>query len=136
MKILILDDDDKRHEIFDLMLKGHQVTHARRYRDFFVSMSKERPDLVYLDHDLDLAARDPSVYRTQNGSLKAFTGLDAARLLAALPKKNRPNFVVVHSMNSSRSQDIVKVLARAKIPYSKIPFVEIYASFESEESSL
>lgn len=129
MKILILDDDNQRHEIFGKMLKGHEVTHARRYRDFFDSVSKERSDLVYLDYDLDIASPNPSVYRTAAGRTVAFNGLDAARLLAALPKKHRPSFVIVHSMNPVRSKDIVRVLDRAKIPHSKIPFSDIYASF-------
>jgi CheY-like chemotaxis protein len=131
MKILILDDDAARHAIFAKLLHGHEVTHARRYADFYRSLTANSPKLVYLDYDLDIAVANPSQYRTAAGKIGTFTGLDAARLLAALPKKKRPDFVIVHSMNRRGALDIIRVLDRAKIPHTKLAFPEIESSLSA-----
>jgi CheY-like chemotaxis protein len=132
MKILILDDDDGRHKIFAKLLRGHEVVHARKYSEFYKSVSNGPSRLVYLDYDLDIANGSPSRYKTKSGVTKAFTGLDAARLLAAMPKKQRPHFVIVHSMNESGAKKIMDVLGRAKIPYTRIAFPEIRSSLPVE----
>jgi hypothetical protein len=132
MKILILDDDDGRHKIFAKLLRGHEVTHARRYSDFYKSVSNGPSKLVYLDYDLHIANGSPSMYKTKSGAYKPFTGLDAAKLLAAVPKKQRPDFVIVHSMNESGAKKIMAVLGRAKIPFTRIAFPEIQSSLPAE----
>lgn len=94
--ILILDDQQERHDGFIQMHKGtgarlkHAYTapEARELLDTYVF------DVAFLDHDLE---EDGSYYPT------AGTGMDVARHIIAMNPEKRPKFVWVHSWNESRA---------------------------------
>ncbi len=96
MKILILDDDDCRHNRFKLHLLGnHFLTHARTYDEFVTAMMTDTFDVIFLDHDLNY---EEYVSKDKNGC--ELTGYHAALwIVKNLQLETRPNNIVIHSHN-------------------------------------
>jgi len=104
-KVLILDDSQERHDIFDMKLEGELLTHVFTHEEAVKALEAQTPktlfDCVYLDHDL---GTDP------------VTGFNTARFIAeSLPKELHPRIVVVHSCNSVRAPLMVETIERAGI---------------------
>ena len=82
VRVLVLDDDARRHEWFDAHLTGHDsvwsAEHARRALG-----DNPRYDLVFLDHDL---AVDYAVVPAVWGE----DGRTVARFIAGMPEDRRP----------------------------------------------
>ena len=92
VRILFLDDAQKRHEAFDRLSKGHQVDHVYTVHEAITALeTNPRYDLASLDHDLDgrhmVASEDPS------------TGYWVAKHIAGMSK--RPNSVQIHTWNGA-----------------------------------
>lgn len=115
-KILILDDDQGRHDGFTKIFPQDQVTHALDYDQFRDALPLGPFDLVCLDHDLGGTA-DPD----GNVVLRK-SGMDAAQALVDLPPQLRPKQVLVHSHNTSASPKMVQVLRDAGIPVARKPY--------------
>lgn len=121
MKILILDDDEVRHERFKIHLFNFEVVHAHTYDQFLELVGKERFDAIFLDHDLEFEEKAATVIESRYAN-----GMDAARHVAALPEKLRPELVVVHSWNMYAASRMMDVLLEAK-------YVSVRWVFESHE---
>lgn len=109
MRILVLDDQDTRHEQIRARLMGHDVTHAYLWSDFARALDGERFDVIMLDHDLgDMIEqeRKPGMY----GASTVYDGQDAARAVAELPEHKWPRFTLVHSWNEDGAKRMVDVL--------------------------
>ena len=113
MRVLHLDDDDLRHELFmewhahagDTSVAVHDLD------EFAAAINRERFDIVYLDHDLNdfqytSGFADMYGWKQQNG-------VDAATLLATLPEDQRPATVVIHSWNPEGAKRMARVLEEA-----------------------
>lgn len=95
MKILILDDDKTRHERFAQWFAGYDVTHALTFFHFRAAIWRERFDVVFLDHDLEMYPGNES-----------FSGMDAAHVVASLSPELMPDRVIVHSWNPVGARDM------------------------------
>lgn len=99
MKILFLDDDDLRHEIFAEQAKagGHESFHAHTVDEFAGLIDLHDFDQVFLDHDLNdfqYESRSADMYGDN-----MVDGRAAAHWLVSLLPERRPSKVVIHSWN-------------------------------------
>lgn len=113
MRILILDDDEIRHNEFAKVLDEHEVLHAYTAGVAIKWMTEQQFDLILLDHDLG--------EYTEDG--EEITGMAAAQFLALhLPFEQRPLMVIVHSWNLSRAVAMVETLRKAGLNVQKSEF--------------
>jgi hypothetical protein len=134
MNVLILDDDDRRHDTFAAALRRFEVRHARSFAEFKHAIEKERAEVIYLDYDLDLRYPDFSIGASLTGRRKSLTGEDAARLLTKLPKERRPKRVIIHSKNRAGSERIAEVLGEAGIPFRRYAYDELFPGENGEKT--
>jgi CheY-like chemotaxis protein len=106
-RILVLDDEQYRHDGFARRFVGHDVTHARTVAEALDALRGPRFDLAQLDHDL--------------GSGDG-TGRDVAEHIASMPRDLRPRVVVVHSFNPPGARLMVATLKQAGVPSSHKPY--------------
>lgn len=109
IRILILDDDKGRHAVFARRFLNHNVTHVENIDSFLKALEGEPFHYIFLDHDLNDHGTQ-SVYEDHYGSVHEFTGVDAAKAVAALPASRTPHTVVVHSWNVPGAQAIAATL--------------------------
>ena len=122
-RILVLDDDKSRHNSFDEVLKGQQITHVYNYADAVKELENGVFDEVYLDHDLGDFGESPTGYgQTER------TGADVANYIArVLPEDKRPKLVHIHSWNPVGAHNIALSLQSVEIPYVREPFGDPYS---------
>jgi hypothetical protein len=98
VNILILDDEEYRHDAFRKRFAGHDVWHTFTVAQFrHVYHSADHVwDLVHLDHDLGTKE----------------TGMNAVDYMVEFRDERRPVHVVVHSWNASAGPLMFSVLHR------------------------
>ena len=107
--ILVLDDDDIRHDLFTQFFQ-EKCVHAYSFSEFKTKFHKNKYVLVFLDHDLgDL--RKPEL----NELNQEYTGKDVALFLKNLPLNEQPPRVVIHSTNNEGSQEMLNILKETNI---------------------
>ena len=102
MKILILDDDMNRHQLFDKNYAIHELVHVQTAQEAIDQLKVNTFDVVFLDHDLG------GLQMVESGG-KEPTGYDVAKWIAMNPER-KPKQVFVHSLNPVGSQNIKNVL--------------------------
>lgn len=107
-RVLILDDDPRRHEAFERMMKGAQITRAYTAPQA-IQLLQTPPnfDLVFLDHDLPISAELVGV--TDPGC-----GLQVAAFIAENPGY-RPERVWIHTWNDSARVKMARMLRAAGV---------------------
>ncbi len=121
MRVLVLDDDDIRHEQFKVNLEGHDVVHVHTVEEAGNALAAEKFDLVYLDHDLNDHGYE-SKGDTSYGR-RELTGFEVARYIAQyLAPQKHPTKVIVHSWNPPGARMMVAVLRDVGIPVTYEPF--------------
>lgn len=109
MKILILDDDDRRHRDFDFhLLADHSLTHAHTYDEFIRELEANTFDVIFFDHDLNY---EQYVSRFPDG--REITGYHCAKWLIENQQKSQPKHIVVHSHNQGGAMHIMALLREA-----------------------
>ncbi len=104
MKILILDDDDRRHADFDYHLAGeHELVHVYTYKSCIQEMLTFEYDIIFLDHDLNF---EQYISKAPDG--RELTGYDVTLFMTTM--KNRPDQVIVHSHNMGGAIQMMGVL--------------------------
>jgi CheY-like chemotaxis protein len=116
MRVLILDDDQERHEAFAFRFAGRGTTAVHVHSaveavEALSDASLERFGLAQLDHDLDPDFRS----NTPNG-------LIVAEYIAAMPVERRPAFVVIHSWNPAGAARMARALLAANVVVAYKPF--------------
>jgi len=116
MRILFLDDDDLRHEVFAEQAKagGHEAFHARTLGEFMGLTDGKHFDEIWLDHDLNDFQHE-SKWTDMYGTGEQ-TGVDAARWLAVQLPEHRPAKVVIHSWNPTGANRMRAILEEASFP--------------------
>jgi CheY-like chemotaxis protein len=117
VRILVLDDDLRRHAVFANNLQGHEVTHVHTYNTMLKTLLTQPPfDLVYLDYDLnDFGAF--SIGPSSSGGLRKLTGADVALfIISKLPKERQPKRAVIHSWNDGAAM-ISRILRIGGVPF-------------------
>jgi CheY-like chemotaxis protein len=122
MKILVLDDDERRHDAFAKALVGDEVKHVWTFDEAVLALdTQDRFDLAYLDHDLNDFGKK-SGYHNGYGFTE-YTGFDVAAYMARhLAPEKQPLEVIVHSWNPPGARMMVNVLRDAGIKASYRPF--------------
>ena len=113
-RVLIVEDDDARMEIFNKVFEDDDVTRAIDAERGVKWIREAEFDLVMLDHDLALKHYGGDI--DQEG-----TGQDVAHAICALPEKNHP-FVFVHSWNPDGSRAIGEILNDGNVEFIRRTF--------------
>ena len=114
LRILVLDDDSRRHEWFDANIEGHDsVWSAEEARHAL--QANPRYDLVFLDHDL---AEDYSVAPAVWGE----DGRTVARFIAAMPAEKRPAMAHIHSSNWGGASEMEAILTAVGVKVARAEF--------------
>lgn len=120
MRVLIVDDEGIRHDLFRRSYAGHELIHAMNFDEARDALGGPRFDVVQLDHDLrDFRLVEDEQFGPVNTEL---TGLDVAKVIAAMPPEAAPGRVIVHSHNYPGAANIRGVLADAGIQVVLSPF--------------
>jgi len=113
MRILVLDDDDMRHQYFAEELKGNDVIHVHTYDECVDALSNQEPfEVVFLDHDLnDYKYKSELVGAGLYGGTQEMDGRDVTCYMTTLLKdEQRPFQVIVHSWNPSGAEEMIATL--------------------------
>lgn len=117
IRILILDDDQVRHDNFAQRFNKLGVVepvHCKNIDQFERILTRESKfDVILLDHDLNDFGKN-SVLSGCYGDTE-LTGHDAAVLVTTLPPEKRPTIVIIHSWNSDGAKSMNAVLQQAGI---------------------
>lgn len=108
--MLILDDDELRHEAFRELLntcfRVHVFTAQAAIRQ--LETSPFIFDVVFLDHDLDIKQRD---------GVDPGTGMDVAEFINLhLPRDKHPRTVFIHSWNKPAAIEMANLIREVGIP--------------------
>lgn len=131
MRILILDDIQHRHNVFDKIYDNHDVIHAYYYFDFCDSLQNGKYDLIHLDHDLGDFVDNPNTYIDGWGGIREYNGYHAARKIVEMEVHAR---VIVHSVNPAGAQNIIAYLKHYGYNVDWEPFSDPFADIPSSES--
>lgn len=120
MRILIVDDEPQRHDLFMKRLGTvHDLVIVNNYASAVHQLEGAPFDLVHLDYDLDEFVQNP-VDAGPYGKEK--TGFDVARYMAGMVKSKWPKKVVVHSLNPAKAPLMLETLRGIGIPVEYKPF--------------
>jgi hypothetical protein len=112
MRILILDDEDERHEGFKKILSGHELFHAFESAEFKAMFLGQGPfDMICFDHE-----KISDMY-----GYSEITGLHMANFVLRQPERLWPKQVLVHSWNPDGAANIAAAF-EGKIPVRVLPF--------------
>lgn len=99
MKILILDDEEFRHNFYGVKYSGHDVHHSMTYGKFVECLEQHSPfDIIHLDHDLGLMHVADS-YVDGWGHRREYCGKHAAQKICELDDEKLPGSVIIQSVN-------------------------------------
>lgn len=122
-RILILDDQEARHDWFRSHFKDHMVTSALNYLEAVNHLVQDdQYDIAYLDHDLGIhhlgcRVEGPfGVRQDANGQHLAHV------IIRDLPPEKRPREVVVHSVNYAGATAMIAILQEGGIKCHRWPF--------------
>ena len=104
-KVLVLDDDMTRLDIFRKNLIGHNVTCVNTAKETIDQLEHEKWDYVFLDHDLGGMIYVPS---------GPGTGYEVAEWISKNPDK-KPKNVVIHSFNEPGRRNMHSLIPDAII---------------------
>ena len=112
-RILVLDDNPQRLNVFAQWFKDHDVVLTNCYGDCIQAfLSNERFDLVHLDHDLNDFGNKSTMPSMYGGGASELTGADVAWFIAyELPESKRPSKVVIHSWNPDGAKAMYDILS-------------------------
>jgi CheY-like chemotaxis protein len=123
MRILFLDDDANRFDLFRQLTIGCVVDWAKTADEAIELLKANNYDGAFLDHDLDDGA--------YVGKPKEKTGQDVARWIAGnatLP----PSSIIIHSLNQAGAKAMKEILADANIPSALFPFAWKAAAYNGK----
>lgn len=113
MRILVLDDDEFRHQAFDRWYASdHQLSRALTASEAINLLQDEkRFDVAFLDHDLE-----PSHYQSYSSGESVGdrgTGMEVVNFIVKLENDRRPRAVVIHTWNRGRAHEMRRRLRDA-----------------------
>lgn len=116
MRILVLDDDDVRHERFKDYFRGHEVSHVYTVDGAITALIGDPVfDFAFLDHDLN-DYHHKSLHNDGGYGKVELNGVDVASFIARiLDVEKRPREVVVHSWNPAGARSMINILRDASI---------------------
>lgn len=122
MRILILDDDQTRHDALARRYAEHEVVHVYNVKDAQAALAAGGFDLASFDHDL----ADYQVETLIGGATvsRELTGYDVVTyLVTEVPRDLWPPAIIVHSWNAPRARVMTDVLREHGVAATYKPFV-------------
>jgi len=122
MRILILDDEQVRHDDLTEFYRDHEVVNTTTYNEFVKELENGSPwDLIHLDHDLGPG----DSYLDGWGNMQFFTGQHAAIRVCELHDHQLPGEVIVHSVNPLGANYMVSDLKSRKVKVTWRPYTQM-----------
>lgn len=103
MRILILDDDQIRHDHFKQKYTDHDITHTYTVEETVNAIMLDKFSYIFLDHDLG----GLQMVESGNG-----TGYEIAKFLHDNPQYLPTHDIVVHSLNPIGRKNMIDVLKK------------------------
>jgi hypothetical protein len=116
IRVMLLEDDERRCEWFAKRFKGDQLDMATDVDQAKQFLSSERYDAIFLDHDLMPEHYNSSTFDDER------TGYAIATFLAGQPKLQRSATIMVHSYNADGGLRMVEELRRGGRHAEYVPF--------------
>lgn len=114
LKILILDDDHKRHRKFSKNFGTEDLKHVFTSHDAIRCLECHDYDYVFLDHDLNGKIMEES---------GPDTGYEVAEWIANNPDRQPNKLVIVHSLNNIGASNMQSVLKDSGINSMYVPYL-------------
>lgn len=120
MRVLVLDDEEYRHFIFNIKYQGHDLKSVYSADEAIAALDGDATyDIVQLDHDL----ADVHYKEAKPGALGEKTGVDVAVHIARYMDRSKvPARVIVHSLNGPGACYMRDLLRDAGMNVVYIPF--------------
>jgi CheY-like chemotaxis protein len=121
LRVLLLDDDERRHEWFAQRFAGDQLDIASEPNTAIALLVAKPYDAIFLDHDLL-----PEHYRTPEPTDEERTGYAVAAWLAARPEVQPASTIIVHTRNANGALKMVRKMRAAGrraeyVPWTRLP---------------
>ena len=121
LRVLLLDDDERRHDWFAERFDGDQLDIAVEPATAIELLAANAYDAIFLDHDLL-----PEHYRTTNSRDEERTGYAVAAWLAARPEVQPSTTIIVHTRNANGALKMVSKMREAGrraeyVPWTRLP---------------
>lgn len=116
VRVLVVDDQEVRHEGFRKQLIGAELWHVYNVAEAIEALDVAVPfDVAFLDHDL----KGIKVVGLEE------TGQEVCRYIARMSPALRPMRIVIHSWNNHGAAAMAGILQDASIPCERIPFSDL-----------
>ena len=113
-KILILDDDSRRHRGFATKYASEDLTHVYTSHDAIQVLKKYKFDYIFLDHDLGGKIMEES---------GPGTGYEVAEWIAQNEDAQPNKCVMLHSLNPPGRKNMCNVLQASGVHVLEHPFL-------------
>ena len=124
-RILIVEDDERRRSWFDKKFAGRERDTTDDVSVAIQWLLERDYELIFLDHDLALEHYDLEM--ADDG----LTGYVVAAWLAAHPESQPDAQIIIHSLNYTGSDRMVKCLLDAGRTAEHVPFPYLPSLFSS-----
>jgi CheY-like chemotaxis protein len=121
LRVLLLDDDERRHDWFVRRFADDQLDIAVEPSAAIELLAANPYDAIFLDHDLL-----PEHYRAPEPTDEERTGYAVAAWLAARPDVQPATTIIVHTRNASGALKMVRAMRDAGrraeyVPWTRLP---------------
>ena len=119
MNILIVDDQQLRHDKFIKEYPDDNLFHVYNFDSAAQALDTQKFDMIMLDHDLG----DYSGTFADGTPGKELTGYEVALyLVRVVPESNWPEYVMIHTLNNVAAWSIKNLLNTVGIKSAVKPF--------------
>jgi CheY-like chemotaxis protein len=122
IRVMLLDDDHRRHRWFAKRFAGDDLDIAENVEDAKEFLAEGSYDAIFLDHDLL-----PEHYKTNDHDDYAQTGYAVALWLKENPEIQRAAMIIVHTRNADAAIPMVQTLRETgrTVEYCAFPMLDL-----------
>ena len=119
MRVLIVEDEESRLRWFRANLIGSVVDETKLVGKAIELLQENDYGQIFLDHDLKYEHYATNERDDEN------TGYAVAQFLADRPDLSPNAQIIVHSLNPSGSDRMIRALHKGRRNYRKVPFIQL-----------
>jgi CheY-like chemotaxis protein len=116
IRVLLLDDDTRRHEWFERRFKGDSLDVTETATEAIELLGAKFYDAIFLDHDLL-----PEHYYAESNDDER-TGYRVARWLAENAQAQQASTIIVHTRNADGAMRMIELMRRSGRNPEYVPF--------------